>query len=117
MACRMDLFTKARELGIQTEFVDGQGHSHVTDAEALKIILDALPERVPYRFLREPVVIRSGEPSRTGLKEAASLPVHWTIAAGQKAIANGDTGDRRARPVIARSSGPPTCRWGRTGCI
>ena len=39
----MDLFTKAKDLGIQTEFIDGQGHRHVTDAAALKIILDAMP--------------------------------------------------------------------------
>jgi len=95
MACRMDLFTKAGELGIQTEFVDGKGHRHVTDAQALRIILDALPERVPYRFLREAVVIRSGEPSRTELNEAARLPMHWMIVAGQRVIAKGDTGDRK----------------------
>ena len=47
----MDLFTKAKELGIQTEFIDGQGHRHVTDAAALKIILDALPVRRTHRFL------------------------------------------------------------------
>ena len=61
----MTLFTRAKDLGIQTEFVDGQGHRHVTDPVALKIILDALPARVPYRFLDEAVVIRSGRPSRT----------------------------------------------------
>ena len=70
----MDLFTKAKDLGIQTEFVDGQGHRHVTDAVALKIILDALPIRVPYRFLDEAVVVRSGRPSRTELK-AATFPL------------------------------------------
>ena len=59
-ACRMDLFTRAKELGIQTEFIDGQGHRHVTDAAALKIILDALPVRLPHRFLGEAVVVRSG---------------------------------------------------------
>ena len=47
----MDLFTKAKELGIQTEFIDGQGHRHVTDAAALKIILDALPAQAPRRLL------------------------------------------------------------------
>ena len=77
----MDLFTRAKELGIQTEFVDGQGHRHVTDAVALKIILDALPVRVPYRFLGEAVVIRSGEHARTELKEAATLPLRWKIVA------------------------------------
>ena len=48
--CRMDLFAKAKDLGIQTEFVDGQGHRHVTAAAALKIILDALPSQAPDRF-------------------------------------------------------------------
>src|SRR3984885_5713426 len=89
----MDLYTKAKELGIQTEFVDGQGHRHVTDAVALKIILDALPVRVPYRFLDEAVVIRSGQPSRTGLK-AATFPLRWKIASGVKVIAEGETNDR-----------------------
>ncbi len=100
----MDVFTRAKELGIQTEFVDGQGHRHVTDATALKIILDALPQRVPYRFLDEAVVIRSGEASRTVLNPAAALPVRWKIAAGskiagqeaapQKIIAQGEARER-----------------------
>ena len=90
----MDLLTRAKDLGIQTEFVDGQGHSHVTDAAALRIILDALPVRAPYRFLREAVVIRSGRPSRTELNQAVSLPLRWKIVAGVKVIAEGETGDR-----------------------
>ena len=78
----MDLFTKAKELGIQTEFIDGQGHRHVTDAAALKIILDALPVRLPHRFLDGAVVVRSGRPARTELSRlprsrcaGKSLPV------------------------------------------
>jgi 4-alpha-glucanotransferase len=89
----MDLFNKARDLGIQTEFVDGQGHRHVTDTAALKIILDALPERVPYRFLAGAAVIRSGQPSRTEISEAASLPLQWKITAGRKVIAQGEARD------------------------
>ena len=91
----MTLFTRAKDLGIQTEFVDGQGHRHVTDPVALKIILDALPARVPYRFLNEAVVIRSGRPSRTEFSEAATFPLRWKIASGGKVIAEGDTGDRK----------------------
>ena len=78
----MDVFTRAKELGIQTEFVDGQGHRHVTDALALKIILNALPQRVPFRFLHGAVVIRSGEASRAELNSAAALPVRWKIVDG-----------------------------------
>jgi 4-alpha-glucanotransferase len=90
----MDLYTKAKNLGIQTEFLDGQGHRHVTDAEALKIILDALPVRKPYRFLEQAVVVRSGRPARTELGHAATFPLRWKIVAGLKVIAVGETHDR-----------------------
>jgi 4-alpha-glucanotransferase len=90
----MDLFTRAKDLGIQTEFLDGQGHRHVTDAAALKIILDALPTQVPYRFLEQAVVVRSGRPSRTELKQAVTFPLHWKIVAGLEVIADGETRDR-----------------------
>jgi 4-alpha-glucanotransferase len=90
----MDIFTKAAELGIQTEFIDGQGHRHVTDAAALEIILNALPVRAPHRFLDRQVVLQSGLPSRTELREAVTLPVEWKIVADLKVIAQGETGDR-----------------------
>jgi 4-alpha-glucanotransferase len=90
----MDLSTRAKELGIQTEFIDGQGHRHVTDEAALKIILDALPAGVPTRLLAGPVVVRSGRPSRTELNQAATFPLHWKIVAGLKVIAEGETHDR-----------------------
>jgi 4-alpha-glucanotransferase len=90
----MDLFAQAAKLGIQTEFVDGQGHRHVTDTAALKIILDALPARLPRRFLSQAVVIRSGQPARTELAQGATLPLRWKIVAGLKVIAEGETGER-----------------------
>jgi 4-alpha-glucanotransferase len=90
----MDLFTQATNLGIQTEFIDGQGHRHVTDAAALKIILDALPARVQQPLLNQAVVIRSGRPSRTELSQAAVPPLRWKIMAGPKVMARGQTCDR-----------------------
>jgi 4-alpha-glucanotransferase len=90
----MDLYTKAKNLGIQTEFLDGQGHRHVTDAEALKIILDALPVRKPHRFLEQAAVVRSGRPTRTELSHAATFPLRWKIVGGLKVIAEGETHDR-----------------------
>ena len=90
----MDVFSRAKELGIQTEFLDGQGHRHVTDATALKIILDALPERVPARFLDGPVVIRAGETSSTEFNPAAVLPVTWKLVAGGEIVAEGEAWER-----------------------
>jgi 4-alpha-glucanotransferase len=89
----MNLFTKAADLGIQTEYIDGQGHRHVTDVEALKIILDALPAELPHRFLSQPVVIRSGQPARTDLGQSAVFPVSWKIVSDLKVIAEGVTQD------------------------
>jgi 4-alpha-glucanotransferase len=89
----MDLATRAKELGIQTEFVDGRGHLHVTGEAALKIILDALPAPLPHRFLDGAVAVRSGRPSRTELK-AATFPLRWKIVDGLKVIAEGATHDR-----------------------
>src|SRR4051812_45140572 len=88
----MDLFTKAKKQGIQTEYVDGQGHRHVTDAAALQIILDALPALEPHRFLTDAVVVRAGRPSRTELRPAASFPLHWKIVADLEVIAAGEVG-------------------------
>jgi 4-alpha-glucanotransferase len=90
----MDLFTKAAELGIQTEFIDGQGHRHVTDAAALEIILNALPPHAPHRFFDWPVVVQSGQPSPAEFGEAVTLPVEWKIVADLKVIAKGEAGDR-----------------------
>jgi 4-alpha-glucanotransferase len=90
----MDLSTRARELGIQTEYIDGQGHRHVTDAAALQIILDALPVRAPHRFLDQAVVVRSGQPSRTELSPAATFPLRWKIVDGVEVIAEGGTDGR-----------------------
>lgn len=88
----MDLFAQAKAQGIQTEFLDGQGHRRVTDAAALKIILDALPPQAPGPLVGHPVVVRSGRPSRTELP-AARLPVEWKIVAGSGVIAKGESSD------------------------
>jgi 4-alpha-glucanotransferase len=94
----MELFDRAKELGIQAEFVDGQGHRHVTDEAALRIILDAMPAELPRRLLGGPVVIRAGQPLRTPLGEAARFPVSWKVFASQKVtalevIAEGEASD------------------------
>src|SRR6476620_9477491 len=90
--CRMDLFAQAEAQGIQTEFLDGQGHRRVTDAAALKIILDALPPQTPGPLVGHPVVVRSGRPSRTDLP-SARRPAQWKIAADSGAIAKGESSD------------------------
>ena len=70
----MNLFAEASNRGIQTEFVDGQGHRRVTDAAALKIILNALPPPTPGPLIGQPVVVRSGRPAGSELRPAGGVP-------------------------------------------
>jgi 4-alpha-glucanotransferase len=90
----MDLFAQAKSQGIQTEFLDGQGQRRVTDAAALKIILDALPPQTPGPFVGGPVVVRSGRPARTELSAGTRLPARWKIVAGPQVISEGETTTR-----------------------
>src|SRR3954467_4113599 len=85
----MDLFAKAKELGIQTEYVDARGQRQVTADGALSIAIDALALDAPHPLLDRAVVIRSGRPSRTRLKHGAALPVRWRIASGDRVVADG----------------------------
>jgi 4-alpha-glucanotransferase len=91
----MDLFSQARNLGILTEFIDGQGFRHVTDETALRIIVDALPTGGAYRFVEGPVVIRFGRAARTVLTAAVRPPLRWMIVTDQETVAEGDSdGDK-----------------------
>src|SRR3954451_2470605 len=87
----MDLFAKAKELGIQTEYVDARGQRQVTADGALSIAIDALSLDAPHPLLDRAVVIRSGRPSSTRLKQGAALPVRWRIASGDRVVADGET--------------------------
>jgi 4-alpha-glucanotransferase len=90
----MNLFAEANNRGIQTEFVDGQGHRRVTDAAALEIILNALPPQTPGPLLGQPVVVRHGRPARSELRGAARFPVGWKIVVDAGVVAEGETSDR-----------------------
>jgi 4-alpha-glucanotransferase len=90
----MDLFNQATDLGILTEFTDGQGQRHVTDEAALKIIVGAFPARTQRRLVDGAIVIRFGKPARTELREGVQLPVRWSLEAGGGVFAKGAADDR-----------------------
>lgn len=88
---RMDLFTHAAELGIQTGFFDGQGQWRTTDVNALRVILEALPASKVHGIVKGPVVLRAGRGTRTDLRECAPLPLRWKIRDGDNILAEGET--------------------------
>jgi 4-alpha-glucanotransferase len=86
----MDPFTKASELGIQTQFIDAHGQRRVTDQEALNVAIDALSLHAPHPLIEGAVVIRLGRQTRTQLKQAATFPLRWKIVSSDRIIAEGD---------------------------
>ncbi|KWV59223.1 4-alpha-glucanotransferase [Bradyrhizobium macuxiense] len=90
----MDLYAKAKTLGIQTEYIDGSGHRRVTSPEALSAILDGLPPQTPRQIIAEPVVVRAGQAARTELPEAVRLPVQWKVTNGSGLLAQGEARER-----------------------
>src|SRR5262245_44097657 len=99
----MDLYAKAKTLGIQTEYIDGSGHLRVTTPEALSAILDALPPETPRRIVADPVVLRAGRAASSTLSETAQLPVQWKITNGPGVLAQGEARHRN----VAWPSGLP----------
>jgi 4-alpha-glucanotransferase len=90
----MDIYAKAKELGILTEFYDGQGHRRQTDPVALQAILDALPPQTPRHLIDQPVVVRSGRPDPAVLSNTTGLPLHWKITDGKEVITQGKSPKR-----------------------
>lgn len=90
----MDLYVKAKTLGIQTEYIDGSGHLRVTTPEALSAILDALPPQTPRRIVADPVVLRSGHATATELASTAALPVRWKVSSAATVLVQGVATER-----------------------
>ena len=99
----MDLLAQAQIKGVQSEFVDALGKLRVTAPEALKSILDALPEKRVYRFVSGPVVVRALGNPRTELAAIGAAPLKWKITGSGNVIAQGETRE----PVIAWPAGLP----------
>ncbi|WP_315835040.1 4-alpha-glucanotransferase [Bradyrhizobium prioriisuperbiae] len=89
----MDLRAKAVAVGIETDFIDAQGHAHATNPAVLQAILEAVDHPSDHRLLPGPVVVRAGQPTMTELGGAAKLPVDWAISreGGQGDIARGQS--------------------------
>ena len=85
----MDVFAKARELGIDTDFVDGQGQGHRIAREALDLLVSAMPVPQTGRLLTGPVVMRVDQVAPIELASTAMLPVRWQVLAGEDVITEG----------------------------
>ena len=75
----MDVYSKARDLGIDLEFVDGQGQRHRVSEERLRAILDGLPFPPQHPFLKQPVVIVANSGDCRVPMDAAADGIGWRL--------------------------------------
>ncbi|MBN8960989.1 MAG: 4-alpha-glucanotransferase [Rhizobiales bacterium] len=91
----MDVFAKARELGIDTDFVDGQGRSHRIAREALDLLLVAMPAPRTGRLLSGAAVLQADRAMAIELTSTAMPPVRWQVLAGENVVTHGDAASSR----------------------
>ncbi|MCO5130837.1 MAG: 4-alpha-glucanotransferase [Xanthobacteraceae bacterium] len=83
----MDVFAKARELGIDVDVIDGRGREARVAPEALSAIVAAMPRAEAGRLMRAPAVLRAGDAATIALTSAATPPVRWSIVTEQEQVA------------------------------
>lgn len=85
----MDVYSKAREYGIDLEFIDGQGHRHVVSDERLRAVIDGLPPPSRHPFLKQPVVIVADADSRLVPVGAEADGLGWRLVESNQILARG----------------------------
>jgi 4-alpha-glucanotransferase len=85
----MDVYSKARDLGIDLEFLDGRGHRHVVNSDRLCAVLDGLPPPLRHPYLKQPVVvIADGGNCRVPVGFGAS-GIGWRLVERKGVLARG----------------------------
>ena len=113
----MNLSAQARDLGILTEFFDGQGQRHVTDEAALRIIVDAFPNRTPHRSVEGSVVVRTGRGTKLDAATRNTV-VAFEVdeldpreGTGWSVLVTGVAHELTAPEEVAVADASPPARW------
>ncbi|MBN9008333.1 MAG: 4-alpha-glucanotransferase [Rhizobiales bacterium] len=89
----MDVYSKARDLGIELEFQDGQGRRHAVSDARLRSVLGALPPRTQHPFLKHPLVFAKTASRWRVEMDAKANGLGWRLVAGNDARARGSVAD------------------------
>jgi 4-alpha-glucanotransferase len=89
----MDVYSKARDIGIELEFQDGQGHRHAVSAERVRAILEGLPLPVRHPYLKSPVVIAAISGDFRVAIDSAANGIVWQLVQRDKVLARGRVAD------------------------
>jgi len=98
----MDIFERAKGLGVDTEYRDGFGNLRIVDPEILARILDALAAggNGAERMLPRAILVRDNTAQPLRLSAAAGQPLRWEIRSAQKIAEGEGTSDLLILPLL-----------------
>ena len=98
----MDIFERAKGLGVDTEYRDGFGNLRIVEPEVLARILDALATGGDgaERMLPRTILVRDNTAQPLRLSAAAGQPLRWEIRSAQKIAEGEGTSDLLILPVL-----------------
>jgi len=98
----MDIFERAKGLGVDTEYRDGFGNLRVVEPEVLARILDALAAGGDgaERMLPRTILVRDNTAQPLRLSAAAGQPLRWEIRSAQKLAEGEGTSDLLILPAL-----------------
>jgi 4-alpha-glucanotransferase len=85
----MGICSKARDLGINLDFVDGLGRRHLLDNDRLRVFVESLPSPPRHRFLKQPVVIVFNTAELRVPVEAEANGIAWRLVQRDAVLAQG----------------------------
>src|SRR5512133_1825386 len=98
----MDIFERAKRLGVDTEYRDGFGHPRTVEPEVLVRILDALAAggNGAERMLPRTILVRENAEQPLRLAAAEGQPLRWEIVSAQKIAEGEGTSPLLTLPVL-----------------
>jgi 4-alpha-glucanotransferase len=98
----MDIFERAKGLGLDTEYRDGFGNLRIVEREVLTRILDALAAGGDgaERMLPRTILVRDNTAQPLRLSAAAGQPLRWEIRSAQKIAEGEGTSDLLILPAL-----------------
>jgi 4-alpha-glucanotransferase len=98
----MDIFERAKRLGVDTEYRDGFGHLRTVEPEVLARIIDALAAGGDgaERMLPRTILVRENTEQPLRLTAAEGQPLRWEIVSGQKIAEGESTSPLLTLPVL-----------------
>lgn len=85
----MNIYSKAHDLGINLDFVDGLGRRHLLDHDRLRPVIDGLPSPPCYRFLKQSVVIVANADDSSVSVGSDADGIAWRVVERHTVLAQG----------------------------